>query len=105
MEFFTEDDFSIVNGPINRELAVDIANEKLAKALGAVVYFQKEDGLVYNLGDTKMTFDTHQARLFNIQPIEKKCDHKKIGTYMWSDHFEATCADCGKKLVARWEEA
>lgn len=53
--------------------------------------------------------DTHRARLWDIQEIKpKKCDHEAECKSMLTSlppQPVYTCRHCGKRLVARWEEA
>lgn len=106
--FFTEKDFTDYKYHEHERPSQAFArmcNEKLEKALGAIVYGDKEVWSTEHSED----HDTHLARLFNIEEIKKCVEHepKFFNTHgfpLW-DGKEVPCKHCGKKLKAKWEEA
>lgn len=120
---FTAEDFSFyVSCPANmrREItqqAADIANAKLSRLLGPVV-FGYEDPKLHDHTDwatCEVSDDhTHRARLFDVRPIEAKMECKHTYAKIIIDEHvmqcrvamtEVTgdCAKCGAKLRAKWE--
>lgn len=105
--FFTANDFpkeymaDMIAVQIN---AASIANAKLEKALGPVMYFKMENDKACYGSEINTEYDTHQAYLFNIQPIVKKCELHAPDILRINDGygFSTKCKRCGVPLVATW---
>lgn len=103
MDFFKPEDSPL--GPNQlmsfSERAAHSANSKLNQALGPVVYSHTRQGWYVDDPD-HMKF---QARLFNIQPIEKECQHTIAVPHKTGVPIVASCIQCGKKLRLKYEVA
>lgn len=135
VEYFKSSDFedAIYSRPhdILYDVVADVANEKLTKLIEAApVVFGKplhptntdpEDLKRYQWSKNKISGDTHQARLFHIEEIEKKeCKHEPVGRFgpkgarpyegsVTSHAFGLVqpssyeCLKCGVELQAEWK--
>lgn len=71
-----------------------------------VVYFSEQFPHILNRNKPPLEhYDTHTARLVDIQEIKKECEHKRIAHWNFDFKTEVTCLDCNKKLKAKWEPA
>lgn len=118
--FFNSEDFKRA-APHIKQICADVANAKLNKALGPVVYCSPAtDARPYSFEHWhygKNSYDnTHIAHLFNVQEINKEpCKHEPISTREGVIDIEnkrdytkifytPECKHCGAKLKAKWEE-
>lgn len=95
--------------------AADIANQLLdahIATLPEVKGWNQDDDLNTVIWFPKKNADyqsTHRARLWGLEEIkQKKCEHPMMNVFLDPQsrlHREAKCMDCGKRLVAKWEEA
>ena len=102
LEFFKPEDFGTGNNQ-QKESAAFYANMKLQAALGPVVYGEADTG-TQCFSPHKGFSDTHQAHLFNVQPIQKKeCKHEREAKMVLGYPDKSFCRFCGIELVAKWE--
>lgn len=88
-----------------RQGIADIANRKLESLLGPYVRFGNNGPATWIvMGECEAVhpFDTHRARLFNVQEIVKEpCEHEPKAVNIWTlDKY--ICAKCGAPLKAVW---
>lgn len=82
-----------------------IANEKLEKALGPVVYGTGDGPLDWNARSAG-SLDTHTARLFNITEIKKECNHDDCAIWFYknAERVGYKCSKCDIELKPTgWE--
>ncbi len=118
MNLFKQSDFHLKTvmmheGSISRfgldfaQAAAMIANAKLEKLLGPEVFAHYDNDPAWRFYNDQPSY-SHTARLFNIQPIEKKpCEHEPVfNSDGWSKVDEdgiTTCRHCGIELKAEWK--
>lgn len=88
------------------------ANQLLDAHIATLPEVKNQCGIWYSNVDPVGT--THRARLWGVEEIkQKKCEHRPsytgISTFISEGtkgpSVEGDCARCGKRLVAKWEEA
>lgn len=120
-DFFKESDFWEYEtyGNLSVARAVQASNNKLRAHVEGLPLVRLHNGTMNKDKDKNWEtisnpigypMATHTARLWDIQPIEKKaCEHNFRSTVVDDNDYSKVlyylCNSCGKKLKAKWEVA